>query len=503
MDKKKMKLNNNTPGGKKIAFTETGFRDAHQSLIATRMRTEDMIPMIEKMDQVGYWSFEMWGGATFDTMLRFLHENPWDRIRIFKKYAKNTHLQMLLRGQNLVGYKHYADDILEHFIKKAAELGIDVFRVFDALNDIRNMEKSIKTAKKTGALVQGCLSYTLSPVHSIDAFVKFARDLRDLGCDIITVKDMAGLISPSAAFELVSKLKKTIGLPVCLHSHCTTGMAPTSYFKAAEAGVDILDCAISPFGSGTSQPPTETMVEMLNDAGFQHSIDRSHFLEIAEYFQDIKDTVYNSLITPVAERVDVRALVYQVPGGMLTNMVSQLEKQNALEKFEDVLKEIPRVRAELGYVPLVTPTSQIVGIQATMNVLSGERYKIIIQEVKDLCKGLYGKTPAPIDPAVMKKAIGDQKPITDRPANHIPPEWEKCRKDMEGISDKEEDIISYALYPAVAKEFFEIHSDPLKLKALEESQKRGGKPVPEGHPQRRFVMQVNGENFDVGVTEIG
>ncbi|MBU1356232.1 MAG: pyruvate carboxylase subunit B [Candidatus Edwardsbacteria bacterium] len=504
MPKKPEKRSDIKKGGPEkhtVNITETAFRDAHQSLIATRMRTEDMIPMIEKMDQVGYWSFEMWGGATFDTMLRFLDENPWDRIRIFKKHAKKTKLQMLLRGQNLVGYKHYADDILEHFIKKAAELGIDVFRVFDALNDIRNMEKAIVTAKKAGATVQGAISYTLSPVHSIDGFVKFAQELKDLGCDIITIKDMAGLISPASAKELVGKLKSEVGLPVCLHSHCTTGMAPTSYFAAAQAGADILDCAISPFGSGTSQPPTETMVEMLDNSGFGLKVDKSHFLEIAEYFQEIKDTAYQHLITPVAERVDVRALVYQVPGGMLTNMVSQLEKQNASDKFEAVLKEIPKVRAELGYVPLVTPTSQIVGTQATFNVLGGERYKMIIQEVKDLCKGLYGKTPAPIDPVVMKKAIGDEKPITDRPANHIAPEWEKCKKEMEGISDKEEDILSYALYPAVAKEYFAVQKDPLKKKARQESLK-AGVPSPEGHPQRHFVMRVNDENYEVGITEI-
>jgi pyruvate carboxylase subunit B len=363
------------------------------------------------------------------------------------------------------------------------------------------MEKAIVTAKKTGAIVQGAISYTLSPVHSIDGFVKFAKDLRDLGCDIITIKDMAGLISPSAAYELIGRLKHEVRLPVCLHSHCTTGIAPTAYIKAAEAGVDILDCAISPFGSGTSQPPTESIVEILDDAGYKLNVNKTLFLDVAEYFQDIKDMAYGHLLTPVAERVDIRALVYQVPGGMLTNLVSQLEKQNALDKFEAVLKEIPQVRKELGYVPLVTPTSQIVGTQATFNVLAGERYKIIIQEVKDLCRGLYGKTPAPIDPVVMKKAIGNDKPITDRPANHIAPEWEKCVKEMAGISDKDEDIISYALYPAVAKEFFEAQKDPMKKKARQEALK-GGIIAPEGHPLRHFVMRVNGEDYDVGVTEM-
>jgi len=487
--------------GHLVNITETAFRDAHQSLIATRMRTEDMVPMIWKMDQAGYWSFEMWGGATFDTMLRYLDENPWDRIRIFRKYTQKTKLQMLLRGQNLVGYKHYADDILERFINKAAELGIDVFRVFDALNDIRNMAKAITVAKQAGATVQGAISYTLSPVHSIDGFVKFAKDLKDLGCDIITIKDMAGLISPSATWELVSQLKAEVGLPVCLHSHCTTGIAPTSYIKAAEAGVDILDCAISPFGSGTSQPPTEAIVEMLEGAGFKLNVNKSLFLDIAEYFQDVKDNAYSHLITPVAERVDVKALVYQVPGGMLTNLVSQLEKQNALDKFDDVLKEIPVVRKDLGYVPLVTPTSQIVGTQATVNILSGERYKIIIQEVKDLCRGLYGRTPAPIDPAVLKKAIGGDTPITDRPADHIAPEWDKAKKEMEGVSDSEEDILTYALYPAVAKQYFDAQKDPLKKKARQDAIK-AGTVTPEGHPQRRFVMRVDGEDYEVGVTEI-
>ena len=483
-----------------VQITDTVYRDAHQSLIATRMRTEDMAPMIEYMDQMGYWSFEMWGGATFDSMLRFLNENPWERIRIFKKHSRNTRLQMLLRGQNLVGYKHYADDILERFIRHAADLGINVFRVFDALNDIRNMEKAIRVAKSTGATVQGCMSYTLSPVHSIDGFVALAKELKQLGCDIITIKDMAGLISPASAFELVSKLKKQVGLPVCLHSHCTTGMAPTSYFKAAEAGVDILDCALSPFGSGTSQPPTETMVEMLESAGFSTGINAGKFLEAAEYFQEIKDSIYASLITPVAERVDVRALIYQVPGGMLTNMVSQLEKQNASDKFKAVLQEIPKVRADLGYVPLVTPTSQIVGTQATMNILSGERYKIIIQEVKDLCKGLYGRTPAPIDPGLIKRAIGDTPRITDRPANHIPPDWENCKIAMAPYSQEEEDILTYALYPSVAKEYFEAKADPVKWKAREESL-RFGKPLPDNHPHRHFILRINGEDYEVGITE--
>ena len=478
-------------------ITETIFRDAHQSLAATRVETSDMIPILEKIDQVGYWSLEMWGGATFDTCLRFLNENPWDRIREFKKVIKKTKLQMLLRGQNLVGYKHYADDIVEKFINKAHEVGIDVFRIFDALNDIRNMEYSIKAAKKTGAIVQGTVNYTISPVHKLESFIEVAKQLRDCGSDIICIKDMAGLISPKIAYELISKMKAETKLPVALHSHCTTGMAPISYYKAAEAGADHLDTALSPFSSGTSQPTTETLVAVLDEAGYKTGIDQSKFTDITRYFETLKEK-YQYLISPLAEKIDVRALIYQVPGGMFTNLVSQLEKSNAMDKFEAVLAEIPKVREDLGWVPLVTPTSQIVGTQATFNVILGQRYKMIIQEVKDICKGLYGRTPAPINPEVIKMAIGDTPRITTRPADSIAPEWEHCKSEMKGISDRDEDILCYALFPQVAKDYFENKKNPIK-KTVVSGNKPNAKPT---HPERSFVLNINGEKYDVGIAEV-
>ncbi len=478
-------------------ITETIFRDAHQSLAATRVETSDMIPILEKIDQVGYWSLEMWGGATFDTCLRFLYENPWQRIREFKKHIKKTKLQMLLRGQNLVGYKHYPDDIVEKFITTAYETGIEVFRIFDALNDIRNMEYSIKVAKKCGAIVQGTVNYTISPVHKLQSFIDVANQLRDCGSDIICIKDMAGLISPAVASELISKMKKETGLPVCLHSHCTTGMAPISYFKAAEAGADHLDTALSPFSSGTSQPTTETLVAVLDEAGLKTGIDSKHFSEVTRYFETLKEK-YQYLISPLAERIDVRALIYQVPGGMFTNLVSQLEKQGAMDKFEAVLAEIPKVREDLGWVPLVTPTSQIVGTQATLNVITGQRYKVIIQEVKDICKGLYGRTPAAINPEVIKLAIGDQPRITSRPADTLAPEWDKCKEAVKKYSDKDEDILSYALFPQVAIEYFEALKDPLK-KAKAEGAAKPSKPT---HPEKQFILNIDGEKYEVGIAEV-
>lgn len=480
-------------------ITETIFRDAHQSLAATRFETSDMIPILEKIDQVGYWSLEMWGGATFDTCLRYLGENPWERIRAFKKHIKKTKLQMLLRGQNLVGYKHYADDIVEKFINKAHEVGIEVFRIFDALNDIRNMEYSIRVAKKAGALVQGTVNYTISPVHKLESFVDVAKQLRDCGSDIICIKDMAGLISPKVAYELISRLKAETKLPVALHSHCTTGMAPISYFKAAEAGADHLDTALSPFSSGTSQPTTETLVAVLDESGYKTGVDSSKFGDITRYFEGMKEK-YQHLISPLAERIDVRALIYQVPGGMFTNLVSQLEKSNAMDKFEAVLAEIPKVREDLGWVPLVTPTSQIVGTQATFNVILGQRYKMIIQEVKDICKGLYGRTPAPINPEVIKLAIGGAERITSRPADTIAPEWDKNKEAMKKYSDKDEDILCHALFPQVTEEYFENLKNPMKKKEAE--QKAAAASAKPTHPERSFVLNVNGEKFDVGIAEV-
>ena len=476
-----------------IEITETVFRDAQQSLIATRMKTEDMIPVIEKMDKLGYWSFEMWGGATFDSMIRYLDEDPWERIKIFKKYSKKTKLQMLLRGQNLVGYKHYPDDIVERFIVKAKELGIDVFRIFDALNDIRNLEKAVKTAKKVGGIVQGAISYTISPVHTIDKYVDFAKELEDLGCDIITIKDMAGLITPKVTYELIRRLKKETNLPISLHSHCTTGLAPISYYAAMEAGVDFLDCAVSPFSTGTSQPPTETTVKVIKDQGFNTNIDLSKLEEIAKYFQKIKDTKYKQYINPISERVDINALIYQIPGGMMSNLLLQLKNMNALDKFDKVLEEIPRVRKDLGYVPLVTPTSQIIGTQAVLNVLSGERYKMVTQETKDLCRGLYGKTPAPIDPHIMKKIIGSEKPIGGKPADLLRPGWEKAKKEAEPYTNKEEEILIFALFPDVARKYFERKNEVTKKNASYQKPETG---------QKEYVVSINGEKHNVEISEL-
>jgi len=484
-----------------VKITETVFRDAHQSLMATRFKTEDMLPIFEKMDQMGYWSFEMWGGATFDAAMRFLKESPWDRIREFKKRVKNTHLQMLLRGQNVVGYRHYPDDILERFVKKAFDLGIDVFRIFDALNDVRNMQKAIEVAKGCGAIVQGCVNFTISPVHTLDSFVKVGKELRELGADIITIKDMAGLIYPVTAAELVSRLKEEVKLPVCLHSHCSTGMAPTSYYAAALYDVDHLDCAISPLSQGTSQPTTESIVEMLKETDNATEVKEDYFPEVISYFNHIREEYSNYWIN-LAERVDVRALLYQVPGGMFSNLVNQLEKQNSMDKFEDVLKEIPKVREELGWVPLVTPTSQIVGTQATMNVLTGKRYNVIIKEVKDLCRGLYGRTPAPISDEIKKMAIGDEEPITVRPADLIADEYDKLKKELKGITDKEEDILSYALFPQPAKEYFEFRENPMMQKQKQEEDARGSL-IPQDHPERKFIVSIDSEDFEVGITESG
>ena len=367
----------------KVKIIETALRDAHQSLIATRMRTEDMVPILEDMDKVGYFSLEAWGGATFDSCIRFLNEDPWERLRTFKDHVTKTPLQMLLRGQNLVGYKHYADDFVKAFVEKSYENGVDVFRIFDALNDSRNMEMSIKTAKQQGAYVQGTISYTISPVHTIEKYVDFAKELAAMDCDAITIKDMAGLISPQVATDLVTALKDEIGLPVNLHSHCTSGMTLMSYQAAVDAGVDILDTAISPFSGGTAQPPTESVVAALQSTPYDTGIDLKLLSQIKEYFSSLNEK-YHALFDPLASAVDTDVLIYQVPGGMLSNLVSQLKQQDAIDKYDDVLAEIPKVRKDLGYPPLVTPTSQIVGVQSVMNVLMGERYKNVTKEVKDM-----------------------------------------------------------------------------------------------------------------------
>jgi len=487
----------------RVKLTETAFRDAHQSLLATRMRTRDMLPIAEMMDQVGFFSMEMWGGATFDTCIRYLNEDPWERLRALKKAMPNTPMQMLLRGQNLVGYRHYADDLVDKFVERAAKNGVDIFRIFDAVNDIRNMERSIKAAKLAGAHIQGGISYTISPVHTIEQFANFAVRLSDLGCDSICVKDMAGLITPQNAYDLIVAIKKEVNLPVNLHTHCTSGMAQMSYFYACQAGVDILDTAISPLSGGTSQPATESAVAALEGTPYATGLDLELLTEIKRYFEKLVE-VYAPVFNPISARVDTNVLAYQVPGGMLSNLVSQLIEQKALDRYEEVLAEIPNVRKDLGYPPLVTPTSQIVGTQAVLNVITGDRYKMVPKEVRDYVKGLYGKSPAMIDPKVRLKILCDEEPITVRPADLLPPELEAARKavDALGLAKKEEDYITYALYPQVALKFLkgEAKEEPLVKKPAAPS------ATPEAinlSQPMAFDVEVDGEAYLVKVAPAG
>ncbi len=440
--------------GKKVKITDTVLRDAHQSLLSTRMKTEDMLPIAEKLDGVGFWSLEMWGGATFDTCLRYLREDPWERLRALRKKFKNTKLQMLLRGQNIVGYRHYPDDVLEAFIERAAANGIDVFRVFDALNDVRNMQKAIEFVKKYGKIAEGSISYTISPVHNNDYFVKVARELAEVGADIICIKDMAGLLTPYEAEDLVSNLVKEVGLPVHLHSHCTSGLAHMSLLKGIEAGAEHIDTAISSLSQGTSHPPTESMVAALKDTSYDTGLDIELLGEIAEYFANVREK-YKEFESRFVG-VDVKVLIYQVPGGMMSNLETQLKAQGMIHKLKEVLEEIPRVRKDLGYPPLVTPTSQIVGTQATINVLMGKRYAMFTKETINLLKGMYGRSIAPFDPEVQKAALKGEKPIECRPADLLPPELDKLKKEIGDLAKSLEDVLSYALFPQVAKEFFEL-----------------------------------------------
>lgn len=439
-----------------VKITETVLRDAHQSLIATRMPISDMLPILEKLDKVGYYSLEAWGGATFDACLRFLNEDPWERLRQIRKSVKNTKLQMLLRGQNLIGYRHYADDVVEYFVQKAVSNGIDIIRIFDALNDVRNIETAIKACKKEGAHAQGAVCYTISPVHSLELFVADAKRLQDMGADSICIKDMAGLLVPYSAFELVKALKENVKVPIQLHTHYTSGVASMTYLKAIEAGVDVVDSAISPMALGTSQPPTESLVATLKNTPYDTGYDLGLLSEISDYFRPIKEKyIANGLLDVKVMGVDVNTLIYQVPGGMLSNLVSQLKQANAASKYEEVLKEVPKVRGNFGYPPLVTPTSQIVGTQAVMNVLTGERYKMVPKESKALLKGEYGKTPAPVSKELQKKILGNETPITCRPADLIEPELDKIRNEIKDSIEQEEDVLSYALFPQVAGKFFE------------------------------------------------
>ena len=483
-----------------VQLMETALRDAHQSLLATRMRTRDMTPIAEEMDKVGYFAIEAWGGATFDSCIRYLNEDPWERLRSIKEKLSRTPLQMLVRGQNLVGYKHYPDDIVTKFIEKSYENGVDNFRVFDALNDVRNMEQCIKVAKQQGAHVQGTLSYTISPVHNVDTFVEIAKELEALECDSLAIKDMAGLITPASVYELVSRLKEETDLLIDLHSHCTSGMTPVSYYAACQAGVDILDTAISPLAWGTSQPPTESIVAALQGTEFDTGLDLKVLNQIKKYFEDIREK-YGSLIDPISERIDTDVLLYQIPGGMLSNLISQLKEQNALDRYNDVLDEMPRVRADMGYPPLVTPTSQIVGIQSVMNVLSGERYKTVSNEVKEYMKGNYGRSPAPVNKEIYKKIIGDEEPIECRPADLLEPEFDKFKKEgeAEGLIKCEEDVITLALYPAVAKKFLKGEAQEEELlpaQQLVESNQLSAIPT-------EYAVEVDGDVFDVKIIPTG
>lgn len=440
----------------KVGITETVCRDAHQSLIATRMTTDEILPALPLLDKIGYHSLEVWGGATFDACLRFLNEDPWERLRKIRAAAPKTDLQMLFRGQNVLGYRHYADDVVEYFVQKSIANGINILRIFDALNDVRNLQTAINATKKEKGHVQAAISYTISPVHNNEYFVKLAKEYENCGADSICIKDMAGLLTPYTAYDLVKALKGAVKIPIQLHTHYTSGVGSMTYLKAIEAGVDVVDCALSPMALGTSQPPTEPLVATLQGSEYDTGIDLNALTEIADYFKPMRDKYLESgLMNTKVLGVDINTLKYQVPGGMLSNLVSQLKQQNAEDKFEEVLKEIPRVRKDLGYIPLVTPTSQIVGTQAVLNVIMGERYKMVTKETKGICKGEYGKTPVPIDEEFRKSIIGDEKAITCRPADLIQPELEKLRKDAAEWTEQEEDVLSYALFDQVAVKFFE------------------------------------------------
>ncbi len=438
-----------------VKITETILRDAHQSLIATRMATEQMLPIVEKMDKVGYHSVECWGGATFDACLRFLKEDPWERLRKLRDGFKNTKLQMLFRGQNILGYRHYADDVVEYFVQKSIANGIDIIRIFDCLNDIRNLETAVKAANKEKGHAQVALSYTLGEAYTLDYWKNMAKKIEDMGADSICIKDMAGLLVPAAATELVTALKEGTKLPIQLHTHYTSGMAAMTYMKAVEAGCDIIDCAMSPMSMGTSQPATEVLAKAFEGTPYDPGYDQKLLAEIADYFRPLREKwIEDGLYSTKVMGVNVKTLLYQVPGGMLSNLVSQLKEMNAEDKFNEVLEEVPRVRKDFGEPPLVTPSSQIVGTQAVLNVVTGERYKMCTKESKALVGGEYGQTVLPISEEIRKKVIGDKEPITCRPADLIENELDKLEKEMAQYKQQDEDVLSYALFPQVATDFF-------------------------------------------------
>ena len=445
---------------KPIKITETILRDAHQSLIATRMTTEQMLPIIEKMDQVGYHSVECWGGATFDASLRFLKEDPWERLRKFRDGFKNTKLQMLFRGQNILGYRPYADDVVEYFVQKSVANGIDIIRIFDCLNDLRNLQTAVTAANKEKADAQVALSYTLGDAYTMDYWVDIAKRIEDMGATSICIKDMAGLLVPYKATELIGALKDAVDLPIQLHTHYTSGVASMTYLKAVEAGVDVIDTAMSPFALGTSQPATEVMVETFKGTPYDSGLDQKLLAEIADYFRPIRDEALESgLLNPKNMGVNIKTLLYQVPGGMLSNLTSQLKEQNAEDKYYEVLEEVPKVRKDLGEPPLVTPSSQIVGTQAVFNVIMGERYKMVTKETKDVLSGKYGVTVKPFNEDVRKKVLGeDAEIITCRPADLIPDELDTLKEEMSQWSQQDEDVLTYALFPQVATDFFKYLS---------------------------------------------
>ena len=442
---------------KKVQFTETVLRDASQSLIATRLPYEKMEPILETMDKAGYYSAECWGGATFDVCLRFLNEDPWERLRKICAKMPNTKLQMLLRGQNILGYKHYPDDIVRRFVRASVKNGIDIIRIFDALNDVNNLKVAIEETVKSGAIASGTISYTTSPVHTREKYVEMVKELAQMGVGSICIKDMAGILTPAAAYDLVAAIKDAVDLPVVMHTHCTTGLAYMTYLKGIEAGADVIDTAISPFSGGTSQPATETLAYALKELGYEVELDQPTLYKIADYFKPIRNEyIKDGTLNPISMGTDTQCLNYQIPGGMLSNLLSQLKSLNALDKFDEALKETPAVRKDMGYPPLVTPTSQLVGTQAVQNVLAGERYKNVGAEIKAYCRGEYGRTPATIDPEVRAKILGDEKPIEGRYADSLPTDtFEKTAEKLGDTAKCEEDVLSYIAFPAVAEKFFD------------------------------------------------
>ncbi|MBS0182933.1 MAG: sodium-extruding oxaloacetate decarboxylase subunit alpha [Nitrospira sp.] len=489
--------------GKPVLITDVALRDGHQSLLATRMRTEDMLPIAQKLDAVGYWSLEVWGGATFDTCLRFLKEDPWERLRALRAAMPNTKLQMLLRGQNLVGYRHYADDVVERFIERSATNGIDVFRIFDALNDVRNLDRAVSEVKACGKHAEATLCYTVSPVHSIERFVDLARKLEDLGTDTICIKDMAGLLAPLDAYHLVRRLKAAVKVPLHLHSHYTSGMASMASLMAILGGLDMLDTSISPLAGGTSHPATETLVASLQNTPYDTGLELASFQPITEHFRTVrrKYRQFESDFTGV----DAEILMSQIPGGMLSNLAAQLTEQNALDRMKEVLDEVPLVRKDMGYPPLVTPTSQIVGTQATLNVLTGERYKVITTETKNYFLGLYGRAPGQVDLDVMARATGDDTPIKTRPADRLEPELDEAKKELPDSAQTIEDQLSFVLFPSIARDFFEAREkgeltpDPLELGSA-----KGPATAHELHlAPVEFNVTVHGETYHVKVSGSG